>query len=269
MIRESPNYSKYLEEIWCCLSMTKNIIFTHNLLIFLLAVMNLKFDIKDLNDIYPEISMTSNYISLEKFSNYGKINNQGVLVMNYDDVKKIHNDFQELYLYRISNIKEKNVINQTFKKNQLSDINQKQAQNQKEKYESKYLNANTSDFYEYELLRNYEKVFQSFLISNSLKEGHLNSIKESLIQKELLHCTFTPKIKERKNSVNSKQGRYFLKNIIQNNFMIDLHFPTQNHFIGKKEIEIRWMLIMKKTELIAHFSQTLKQEIKKKTLNKR
>lgn len=183
-----------IKEIWNSLrGKQKTSIITRNLLVFLLAILNLKPEknqiplIEDSNLIKDEIDDSLDVSILDdKIKNYGRFTFYGNLELSDDDIKKIHNDFQSLFLNRLARSKEIIEKQEEFpfspniskKSNILAD------QKKKKFIDSLDENIKNIDFYSLENLRNKQKDDQVIKLKNSIQE---NSI---------IECTFTPKVND-------------------------------------------------------------------------
>lgn len=198
--------SQILKEIWQILKgQQKTWITSRNLLVFLLAVMNIKSDkelvplIEDADLMKEEQNQVVEEQEDQKIKkHYGRYGFYGNLELNETDVQNIHRDYNILYLNKIAQKKEMDEIpDENIYSPQVTKYSSELAENQKKKLfeqfkESVPINLSSSssklDYYQ----------LSNFRIAQ--KEKEITDLRNSYMGEQLEKCTFTPYVSDFKQA---------------------------------------------------------------------
>ena len=197
--------SQILKEIWGLLKgKHKTWMTSRNLVVFLLAVMNINAD-KDLVPLIEDMnllkdSQTEIAEEIESEGNkkqYGRFGFSGNLELNDTDVQNIHRDYNVLYLNKIAKNSEINLSPEEYNYSpEINRVSYELAENQKKKLYEQFKDSVPSDFDAGSKIDYYQ--ISTFRVAQKAKE--LEELRNSYFDEQVGKCTFTPYVSDFKQA---------------------------------------------------------------------
>lgn len=197
--------TKILKQIWSMLLGKQSTwISTRNLLVFLLAVMNVQADAKLVPLIEEADLMKNESNSLGQANEnenerirYGRFSFYGNWELNSIDVNQIHKDYQILYLNKLAHNKENPEIPDEHTYNpEIAEYSKELAENQKKKLVEQFKETIPSTLKSGEDMDYYQ--VSNFRIAQ--KEKELEDLRNKHLEEQLQKCTFTPYVSDFKQA---------------------------------------------------------------------